>query len=560
MSSILSRNYFKLDKKQFSESELSSVRSDLTVKPFVNSDYDLADDGDTGEFKVYNESKNTLRIPRFYGLERYGKADIVKTYEYKKLDHLKFALPLRELQINATNACLEVLKNKGGCLLCARCGQGKTCCGLYLWTQLKVPLLIIVHKDFLLEQWKKSIKKFVPDVSVGLIQSKTTDYKDKDVVIGMLQSISKDKYSKDIYDQFGMVIVDECFPYDTLITTDCGIYKIGDLYNRWVSEEGQPRILSYNIDQKKFEYNLMEYGWKKESSGLITVEMGNRSITCTPNHKVLTKNGYVMAKLLQVGDLVITRCDPSNVDKYTAIGLNDDQLQIVYGLILSGSFKKLGNGRCSVDTDILIEGNGWLTDVFRYNGRYDKGKRHFWTNPIDMDISMEEIMDKIDGRGLSVWYSNSEPEIPTKYALLIHNKLKTCYGIDCDYDNNNIYFTDEQNFNKFNETINIRYEWNNKFLDHGTVIVTKIFKEHVVKKLDVYDICVANNHNYIIANRNYDKNGIVVSNCHRIGSKCFSRALPIISTKYMLGLTATPERKDRLSKVFKWYLIIENII
>lgn len=47
---------------------------------------------------------------------------------------------------------------------------------------------------------------------------------------------------------------------------------------------------------------------------------------------------------------------------------------------------------------------------------------------------------------------------------------------------------------------------------------------------------------------------VVADECHHLGAEVFSRALAKISTKYMVGLSATLERKDGLDKVFKWYL------
>jgi len=47
---------------------------------------------------------------------------------------------------------------------------------------------------------------------------------------------------------------------------------------------------------------------------------------------------------------------------------------------------------------------------------------------------------------------------------------------------------------------------------------------------------------------------LIVDECHHIGSSVFSDALPKINTKYTLGLSATPDRKDGLSPVFFNYL------
>jgi superfamily II DNA or RNA helicase len=47
---------------------------------------------------------------------------------------------------------------------------------------------------------------------------------------------------------------------------------------------------------------------------------------------------------------------------------------------------------------------------------------------------------------------------------------------------------------------------------------------------------------------------VIVDECHHIASEAFSQAVPKITSKYMLGLSATPERKDKLMHVIHWFL------
>jgi len=46
----------------------------------------------------------------------------------------------------------------------------------------------------------------------------------------------------------------------------------------------------------------------------------------------------------------------------------------------------------------------------------------------------------------------------------------------------------------------------------------------------------------------------IVDECHHIASEAFSRSIPKVTSKYMLGLSATPERKDKLMYVINWLL------
>jgi superfamily II DNA or RNA helicase len=47
---------------------------------------------------------------------------------------------------------------------------------------------------------------------------------------------------------------------------------------------------------------------------------------------------------------------------------------------------------------------------------------------------------------------------------------------------------------------------------------------------------------------------IVVDECHRAPSRTFTEALTVFDARYMLGLSATPWRRDKLSKLIFWYL------
>ena len=81
---------------------------------------------------------------------------------------------------------------------------------LNIISQLKVKTLVIVHKEFLLRQWKERIEQFLPGVKIGRIQGETMDTEGKEIVIGMLQSLSMKDYPRKLFQQFGLTIIDEC--------------------------------------------------------------------------------------------------------------------------------------------------------------------------------------------------------------------------------------------------------------------------------------------------------------------------------------------------------------
>jgi superfamily II DNA or RNA helicase len=63
----------------------------------------------------------------------------------------------------------------------------------------------------------------------------------------------------------------------------------------------------------------------------------------------------------------------------------------------------------------------------------------------------------------------------------------------------------------------------------------------------VFDLDVDGNHNFVA-------NGILVHNCHRIGSATWSRVPPLFPARWWLGLSATPRRKDGADAVFHHHI------
>jgi len=197
---------YTIYKNSISVKEQQYIRDELNVRPYIPKS-----PVQPPAFPIYRESQNKLYVPRFFGVETYGIPN-----EYKIAQGENIALPfngsLRDYQINIVN----VYKNHvnivdgGGGLLEVPCGRGKTVIALKLISELKKKTLVIVHKGFLVDQWLERIEQFLPGARVGKIQGQTIDIENKDIVIGMLQSLSMKEYPSNMFDSFGLTIVDEC--------------------------------------------------------------------------------------------------------------------------------------------------------------------------------------------------------------------------------------------------------------------------------------------------------------------------------------------------------------
>lgn len=206
-SCLDSRGYI-VRKAAYNDDVIASAKKDLTVKPLVNSDF--AYGKTVAEYALYDETAEYLRVPRFYGLKRFGTAETVKLPALPLSERLATNITLRAHQEPVVRESLKALRATGGCVLALATGAGKTLICLHILGVLKLKALIIVHKSFLLNQWRERIATFMPQAKVGIIQGNVIDVRGKDVVIGMLQSLSMKTYPRDVFSEFGVVACDEC--------------------------------------------------------------------------------------------------------------------------------------------------------------------------------------------------------------------------------------------------------------------------------------------------------------------------------------------------------------
>tara|TARA_X000001382_G_scaffold25412_2_gene15977 strand:+ start:827 stop:2761 length:1935 start_codon:yes stop_codon:yes gene_type:complete len=115
--------------------------------------------------------------------------------------------------------------------------------------------------------------------------------------------------------KYDYVFLDECFPYDQKIITSNGKQKIGGVVRDF--ERGvKTTVLSYNEEKQIFEHKKVTNAWCRGVKDLIEITLGGkRKIKCTPNHKLLSLNGWVEAGTLSNGDILLSTSEDSNFQK-----------------------------------------------------------------------------------------------------------------------------------------------------------------------------------------------------------------------------------------------------
>jgi len=211
-------------------------------------------------------------------------------------------------------------------------GLGKTLSLTYLAQELKEReglehCLVICGINTLKMNWRNEIMK-TSDLSVkvlgeriskngkytiGSVKERIADLMnpiDEFYVITNVESLRNEDLVKAILkgpNKFDFVICDEvhkCFDYDTLISTDLGDIKIGDI----VASNLKCSVKSYDTNNDSIVYNsIINYFKIPNEDKLLHLEFDNNGelyeLNCTADHEIYTTNrGYVKASDLNDND------------------------------------------------------------------------------------------------------------------------------------------------------------------------------------------------------------------------------------------------------------------
>ena len=239
-----------IKKKSLLPSKLTQIKKDLTLQPSFIQGYGFK----PAPVVVYLETKSEIKLPKIY-----AEKEVLSGCKFTKFDfklqnencNLKFNGSLRDEQVNVTELVIEKLKKTGRALLVGRPGFGKTACGLYVVSRLKCKTLIVVHKEFLMEQWKSRIAQFIPSAKVDIIRGTVLPDGNSDITIGMLQSISMKDYDRRIFENYNTIIFDEvhhlgAFKFSQAFPKVSGRFTLG-LSATPTRQDGLTSILDFNF-------------------------------------------------------------------------------------------------------------------------------------------------------------------------------------------------------------------------------------------------------------------------------------------------------------------------
>jgi len=207
-NTIITHKGYAIRKSMLSEKENELIQKHCVVEPKVDERFGKKEDL---KFRIYKESPERYYLPREWAIQKFGEAETNILSEGLDLsdDAAKFVGNPYDYQKDIINTYLQSKRNG---LICVPCGKGKTFMALNIASQLKKRFLIVVDKEFLMNQWKGEMKNLMPNLRVGILQAekRQTEKEKYDVTICMIQTLCSQSFPDSFFHEFGFTIFDEC--------------------------------------------------------------------------------------------------------------------------------------------------------------------------------------------------------------------------------------------------------------------------------------------------------------------------------------------------------------
>jgi superfamily II DNA or RNA helicase len=275
-----------IKKKKIDDQIYDILTKYFNVKPKLKD----IDEKDIKGFDVYYEDDKYIVLPKFSNnliiyINKYIEKEkylLINDTKYNKISFnitkckyknikvkFNFKGKLRDYQQTIIDEIMNKFNisdlPKGG-LIKLSCGGGKTVLAIFLSHFLGLKTLIIVHKEFLMDQWIERIQQYT-DAKIGIIRQNKVDIENKDIVIGMLRSISTKDYDNDIFNQFGLVIYDEVHHLGSRVDSQA-LLKTSSEYTIGLSatperSDGLLKVINWHIGdilyemEKKYSYRVL---------------------------------------------------------------------------------------------------------------------------------------------------------------------------------------------------------------------------------------------------------------------------------------------------------------
>ena len=476
-------------------------------------------------------------------------------------------IPLYPYQETAVRACVDGLYG----ILQSKAGSGKTQMGIALIREYGKRALWLCHTLDLVKQSKERAERYMDKNLLGLITEGKVNI-GSGVTFATIQTMSKLDLAQ-YRDMWDVIIVDECFPENTMVQTPHGNVPIqfivpGEL------------VVTRNDVTGKLELCQVEELQIREIKGkLVRVTLSNgQAIVCTANHPFYTQDGYksagdltnadevrmlrkgfryfdlgqestIKTKVRKIETALLKRmCENSDSPTYSLDGRNARKISTVdEDTEFCNSFRKNEEKQsyvrpCCEGEDVeYFESNRTQT----YRSRWKRSRSNRATKNVDSAFNPIQTRNGV---------CNTHENEKSRLSDLLQNRHRPTKGEDSNRGRRWITLLSKSADSRYEKSgilTSVRVE-SVAFLQQGS---DGTF-DGMCRNGKVYNLSVKHNHNYFA-------NGVLVHNCHRVAGTPtamtqFSKVLNNLSARHKYGLSATVHRSDGM--IVATYALLGNVV
>jgi superfamily II DNA or RNA helicase len=205
---VLTARGYAVRKDALTTEQTEQIRKDLTVAPKVLARFAK----DSKPFPLFLESPSRFYLPRAWAQTTSWLGEPEATVLGPGLP-LPSKIAFKGTPYPYQEEIIKTFMDQGGNgLICVPCGRGKTFMALNIGVRLGARFLIVVDKEFLMNQWKGEIERYIEGARIGIVQSdrQEIDPAKYDITICMIQTICLRDYAPNAFEGYGYTIFDEC--------------------------------------------------------------------------------------------------------------------------------------------------------------------------------------------------------------------------------------------------------------------------------------------------------------------------------------------------------------
>ena len=160
---VLTHLGYAVRKDSLTNEQNTKIQKELNVAPKQMGRF--APQADS--WPVYQESASRYYLPRAWGLTEFGEPEASLLVNGNPIrEDLVFVGKPYDYQKEIVDNFVKV----GAGLICVPCGRGKTFMAINVASRLGRKFMVVVDKEFLLQQWSGELKSLMPGIRIGIIQ------------------------------------------------------------------------------------------------------------------------------------------------------------------------------------------------------------------------------------------------------------------------------------------------------------------------------------------------------------------------------------------------------